>query len=49
LLWLPDIKARFSDLQTEPLATTPAQMQDMIRRATEQWSGVIASAKIRLD
>jgi tripartite-type tricarboxylate transporter receptor subunit TctC len=45
----PDVKARFSALEIEPLGTTPEQMRDMIDRATEQWGRVIAAAKISLD
>jgi len=46
---MPDVAARFAELQTEPLGTTPAQMRDVLRRTTEQWAGIIAKAKISLD
>jgi len=31
------------------LGTTPVQMRDMIRRATEQWRPVIAAAGIHIE
>jgi len=46
---LPDVQARLSELQTEPMGTTPAQMRDIVHRTTEQWAGIIAKAKISLD
>ena len=46
---LPDVRARFSELQTAPLGTTPAQMREVLRGTTEQWAGIIARAKITLD
>lgn len=45
----PEVQARFSELQSAPLGTTPAQMGDIVRRTTEQWAGIIATAKINLD
>lgn len=45
----PDLKARFADLQSETLGSTPEQMRDMTRTATEQWQRVISAAKIRID
>jgi tripartite-type tricarboxylate transporter receptor subunit TctC len=46
---LPEVRARFSELQAAPLGTTPAQMREILRRTTEQWAGIIAKAKISLD
>ncbi len=46
---MPDVRARFAELQAEPLRTTPEQMREMIRRATEQWGRVIAAAKISIE
>jgi len=46
---MPDVKARFAELQTESLGTTPVQMRDMIRRATEQGRPVIAAAGIHIE
>lgn len=46
---MPDLKARFSELQSDTLGSTPEQMREMINRATEQWARVIATAKISLD
>ena len=46
---MPDVKGRFSDLQVEPLGTSPEGMREMIRRDTEQWGRVIAAAKISMD
>jgi tripartite-type tricarboxylate transporter receptor subunit TctC len=45
----PDLKGRFAELQSEPMGTTPGQMRDLIRRATEQWGRVIAATKISID
>jgi tripartite-type tricarboxylate transporter receptor subunit TctC len=45
----PDLKARFADLQSEPLSTTPEKMRDMMRLATEQWRHVIVAANIRIE
>jgi tripartite-type tricarboxylate transporter receptor subunit TctC len=46
---LPEVRARFSELQSAPLGTTPAQMRAVLRHTTEQWAGIIAKAKIRLQ
>jgi tripartite-type tricarboxylate transporter receptor subunit TctC len=46
---LPEVRARFSELQAAPLGTTPVQMRDILRATTEQWAGIIARAKISLD
>lgn len=46
---MPDLRARFSELQSEPLGSTPEGMRDMIERATDQWRGVITEAKITID
>jgi tripartite-type tricarboxylate transporter receptor subunit TctC len=46
---LPEVRARFSDLQSAPLGTTPEQMGDILRATTKQWAGIITKAKARLD
>jgi tripartite-type tricarboxylate transporter receptor subunit TctC len=46
---MPDLKARFAELHSEPMGTTPEQMRDLIRRATEQWARVIAATKISIE
>ncbi len=46
---LPEVRARFSELQTAPLGTTPGQMRDILRATTDQWAGIIAKAKVSLD
>ena len=45
----PEVRTRLSELQTQPLGTTPAQMSEILRRTTNQWADVIAKASIRLD
>ena len=45
----PEMKGRFAELQSEALGSTPEEMRDLTRQAAEQWAGVIAKAKIRLD
>jgi tripartite-type tricarboxylate transporter receptor subunit TctC len=46
---LPGVRTRLSELQTQSLGTTPAQMGEILRRTTDQWAGIIARASIRLD
>jgi tripartite-type tricarboxylate transporter receptor subunit TctC len=46
---LPEVQARFFELQTAPLGTAPGQMREVLRRTTEQWADIIAKAKISLD
>jgi tripartite-type tricarboxylate transporter receptor subunit TctC len=45
----PDVRRRLSELQAEPVGNTPEQMAEIIRQDTERWSGVIQSARIRID
>jgi tripartite-type tricarboxylate transporter receptor subunit TctC len=49
IVMLPEVRARFAELQTAPWGTTPAQMRDALRGITEQWAGILAKTKIRLD
>ncbi len=46
---LPEVTTRLSELQTQPLSTTPVEMGEILRRTTHQWADVIAKANIRLD
>ena len=45
----PDVRRRLSKLQAEPVGNTPEQMAEIIRQDTERWSGVIQSARVRID
>jgi tripartite-type tricarboxylate transporter receptor subunit TctC len=45
----PDTAARITDLQAEPLGTTPDGMRELIRQSTERWTPVILAAKITGD
>jgi tripartite-type tricarboxylate transporter receptor subunit TctC len=45
----PDVRRRLSELQAEPVGSTPEQMAEIIRQDTERWSGVIQSARVRID
>jgi len=48
-LQLPDLRGRISELQAEPLGSTPEQMATMIRESYERWAPVIAKANITTD
>ena len=45
----PDVRRRLSELQAEPVGSTPEQMAEIIRQDTERWSRVIQSARVRID
>ena len=45
----PDVRRRLRELQAEPVGSTPEQMAEIIRQDTERWSGVIQSARVRID
>jgi tripartite-type tricarboxylate transporter receptor subunit TctC len=45
----PDTAARITDLQAEPLGTTPDGMRELIRQSAERWTPVIHAAKITGD
>ncbi|PWT91709.1 MAG: ABC transporter substrate-binding protein [Proteobacteria bacterium] len=42
----PDASARITDLQAEPMGSTPDEMRELIRQSTERWGPVIEAAKI---
>src|SRR5205823_1346743 len=44
-----DVRARLSELQAEPLGSTPGQMSKRIRDNLERWRPVVKAAKIILD
>lgn len=48
-LQMPELRARILEVQAEPLGTTPDQMKELIRQATERWGPVIAAGKISID
>ena len=45
----PDFRKLLTDMQAEPLGSTPAQMAEIVRQDTERWAGVIRKARIRLQ
>jgi tripartite-type tricarboxylate transporter receptor subunit TctC len=45
----PDTAARITELQAEPLGTTPVGMRELIRQSAERWTPVILAAKITGD
>jgi tripartite-type tricarboxylate transporter receptor subunit TctC len=45
----PDLRARISELQAEPLGSTPEQMATMIKESHDRWAPVIAKANITSD
>jgi tripartite-type tricarboxylate transporter receptor subunit TctC len=45
----PDLRARISELQAEPLGSTPDQMAAMIKESYERWAPVISKANITSD
>ena len=45
----PAVRRRLSELWAEPVGNTPEQMAEIIRQDTERWSGVIQSARVRID
>ena len=40
---------RIKGLMADPIASSPAQMRDLIRQSAEQWSPVITTAKITVE
>jgi tripartite-type tricarboxylate transporter receptor subunit TctC len=45
----PDLRGRISELQAEPLGSTPEQMATMIKESHDRWAPVIAKANITSD
>jgi tripartite-type tricarboxylate transporter receptor subunit TctC len=46
---MPEVKARITGLQIEPLGSTPDQMRELIRQSAQRWTPVIEAAKITID
>ncbi len=44
-----EVSDRIKGLMADPLASTPAQMRDMIRQSAEQWTPIITTAKITVE
>jgi tripartite-type tricarboxylate transporter receptor subunit TctC len=45
----PDLRGRISELQAEPLGSTPEQMATMIKESHDRWAPVISKANITSD
>jgi tripartite-type tricarboxylate transporter receptor subunit TctC len=45
----PDLRGRISELQAEPLGSTPEQMATMIKESYDRWAPVITKANITSD
>jgi tripartite-type tricarboxylate transporter receptor subunit TctC len=45
----PDLRGRISELQAEPLGSTPEQMATMIKESHDRWAPVITKANITSD
>jgi tripartite-type tricarboxylate transporter receptor subunit TctC len=48
-LHAPEMRTRILALEAEPLASTPAEMRDIIRQSLETWGPVVEAAKIVVD
>ena len=46
---VPEIAARLTNLNAEPVGNTPAQMAEIVRQDTERWVGVIRAANIKAE
>jgi tripartite-type tricarboxylate transporter receptor subunit TctC len=46
---MPDLRARITALQVEPLGSSPAQMRELIRQSAERWTPVIQATKITVE
>lgn len=46
---VPEIAARLSNLNAEPVGNTPAQMAEIVRQDTDRWVGVIRAANIKVE
>ena len=46
---LPDIARRLSELGATPVANPPAQFAEFVRKDTEKWKSLVATAKIKVE
>ena len=46
---LPDIAKRLNELGATPVANPPAQFAEFVKKDTEKWKNLVASAKIRVE
>jgi len=46
---LPDIAKRLSELGATPVANPPAQFADFVKKDTEKWKNLVATAKIKVE
>ena len=49
VMQMADVRARLSELMFEPVAGTPDEMKETIRKDTQRWAPVISAAGIRVD
>ena len=48
-LQLPEIAQRMRDLGATPVASPPDEFAEFVKRDTEKWRGLVASAKIKIE
>jgi tripartite-type tricarboxylate transporter receptor subunit TctC len=46
---LPDIAKRLSELGATPVANPPAQFAEFVKKDTEKWKNLVATAKIKVE
>ena len=49
VMQMADVRARLSELMFEPVASTPDEMKETIRKDTQRWAPVISAVGIRVD
>ena len=49
IVQLPDISKRLSELGATPVANPPAQFADFVKKDTEKWKNLVATAKIKVE
>jgi tripartite-type tricarboxylate transporter receptor subunit TctC len=45
----PDIKTRYAQMMAEPVPTTPAQFEELIRREYQRYEGVVKASGAKVD
>jgi tripartite-type tricarboxylate transporter receptor subunit TctC len=49
ILALPDIAKRLTELGATPVANPPAQFAEFVKKDTEKWKNLVATAKIKVE
>jgi tripartite-type tricarboxylate transporter receptor subunit TctC len=49
IVQLPDIARRLSELGATPVASPPAQFAEFVKKDTEKWRNLVATAKIKVE